>query len=89
MVLEKRWLFSIGNGAEIRPLEKGRKCSVMTYNNKWYHFMLQVHFSRMEYPTFINWTSTFPFKDICGYFQCAPFPRLQTGKVVWVLSFDP
>ena len=28
------------------------------------------------------------FKDICGYFQCAPFPRLQTGKVVWVLSFD-
>ena len=30
-----------------------------------------------------------PFKDICGYFQCAPFPRLQTGKVVWVLSFDP
>ena len=29
------------------------------------------------------------FKDICGYFQCAPFPRLQTGKVVWVLSFDP
>ena len=30
-----------------------------------------------------------PFKDICGYFQCAPFQRLQTGKVVWVLSFDP
>ena len=29
------------------------------------------------------------FKDICGYFQCASFPRLQTGKVVWVLSFDP
>ena len=28
-------------------------------------------------------------KDICGYFQCAPFPRLQTGKVAWVLSFDP
>ena len=28
-------------------------------------------------------------KDICGYFQCAPFPRLQTRKVVWVLSFDP
>ena len=28
-------------------------------------------------------------KDICGYFQCAPFPRLQTGKVVLVLSFDP
>ena len=28
-------------------------------------------------------------KDICGYFQCAPFPRLQTGKVVWVLSFYP
>ena len=28
-------------------------------------------------------------KDICGYFQCAPFPHLQTGKVVWVLSFDP
>ena len=25
MVLGKRWLFSIGNGAEIRPLEKGRK----------------------------------------------------------------
>ena len=22
---EKRWLFSIGNGAEIRPQEKGRK----------------------------------------------------------------
>ena len=28
-------------------------------------------------------------KDICGYSLCAPFPRLQTGKVVWVLSFDP
>ena len=25
MVLGKRWLFSIGNGAEIWPLEKGRK----------------------------------------------------------------
>ena len=24
MVLGKRWLFSIGNGAEIRPLEMGR-----------------------------------------------------------------
>ena len=29
------------------------------------------------------------FKDICGYFPCAPFPRLETGKVVWVPSFDP
>ena len=28
-------------------------------------------------------------KDICGYFQCAPFPPLQKGIVVWVLSFDP
>ena len=27
-------------------------------------------------------------KDICGYFPCASFPRLETGKVVWVLSFD-
>ena len=27
-------------------------------------------------------------KDICGYFPCAPFPRLETDKVVWVLSFD-
>ena len=26
MVLEKRWLFSIGNWAEIRLLEKDRKC---------------------------------------------------------------
>ena len=25
MVLGKKWLFSIGNGAEIRPLEMGRK----------------------------------------------------------------
>ena len=25
MVLGKRWLFSIGNGAEIRPLVMGRK----------------------------------------------------------------
>ena len=25
MVLGKRWLFSIGNGAEIPPLEMGRK----------------------------------------------------------------
>ena len=25
MVLGKRWLFSIGNGAEIWPLEMGRK----------------------------------------------------------------
>ena len=30
MVLEKRWLYSIGNRAEIRPLEKGRKSSEMT-----------------------------------------------------------
>ena len=29
-----------------------------------------------------------PLKDICGYFQYALFPRLETGKVVWVLSFD-
>ena len=28
MVLGKRWLFSIGNGAEIRPLEKGSKSPV-------------------------------------------------------------
>ena len=28
MVLGKRWLFSIGNEAVIRPLEKGRKCPV-------------------------------------------------------------
>ena len=28
------------------------------------------------------------FKDICGYFQCAPFSRLVTGKIVWVQSFD-
>ena len=28
------------------------------------------------------------FKDICGYFQCAPFPRVETGKDVWVLSFE-
>ena len=27
-------------------------------------------------------------KDICGYFPCAPFPRLETGNVVWVQSFD-
>ena len=40
--------------------------------------------SGLAIPVSIN-----PFKDICGYFQCAPFPRLQTGKVVWVLSFDP
>ena len=34
--------------------------------------------------------SKFPrqIKDICGYFQCAPFLRLETGKVVRVLSFD-
>ena len=25
MVLGKRWLFLIGNGAEVRPLEMGRK----------------------------------------------------------------
>ena len=29
MVLGKRWLFSIGNGAEIRPLEMGRKSPVV------------------------------------------------------------
>ena len=28
---EKRWLFLIGNGAEIRPLEKGRKSPVLTH----------------------------------------------------------
>ena len=26
------------------------------------------------------------FKTICSYFQCAPFLRLETSKVVWVLS---
>ena len=31
MVLGKRWLFSIGNGAEIRPLQKGIKCPGITY----------------------------------------------------------
>ena len=29
MVLGKRWLFSFGNGAEIEPLEKGRKSPVI------------------------------------------------------------
>ena len=38
-----------------------------------------------EFPNFINKI----IKDICVYFQCAPFPRLQMGKVDWVLSFDP
>ena len=28
MVLGKKWLFSIGNGAEIRPLEMNRKSPV-------------------------------------------------------------
>ena len=32
MVLGKRWLFLIGNGAEIRPLEMGRKGPVMQAN---------------------------------------------------------
>ena len=34
MVLEKRWLFSIGNGAEIRPLEKGRKRPAIMVSEK-------------------------------------------------------
>ena len=42
-----------------------------------------------EFVTAIKCDACRAFKDICGYFQCAPFPRLQTGKVVWVLSFDP
>ena len=29
MVLGKKWLFSIGNGAEIQPLEKGRKSPIV------------------------------------------------------------
>ena len=33
MVLGKRWLFSIVNGTEIPPLEKGRKSSVMSADN--------------------------------------------------------
>ena len=28
---------------------------------------------------------SFFIKDICGYFQCAPLPCLETGKVVWAL----
>ena len=32
MVLGKRWLFSIGNGAEIRPLEKVGKSPAHVYN---------------------------------------------------------
>ena len=31
MVLGKRWLFSIGNGAEIQPLEIGRKSPVLLH----------------------------------------------------------
>ena len=31
MVLGKKWLVSIGNGAEIRPLEEGRKCPGAIY----------------------------------------------------------
>ena len=34
MVLGKRWLFSIGNVAEIRPIEMGRKSSGT--NRVWY-----------------------------------------------------
>ena len=31
MTMGKRWLFSFGNGAEIQPLEKGRKSPVCFY----------------------------------------------------------
>ena len=34
MVLGKGWLFSIGNGAEIRPIEKGRKSPVCSSLNR-------------------------------------------------------
>ena len=44
---EKRWLFSIGNGAKIRPLEKGRKCPDVRANmvNRYtmYSTMFVVH----------------------------------------------
>ena len=32
---EKRWLFSIGNGAKIRPLEMGRKSPVSQFVNQY------------------------------------------------------
>ena len=32
MVLGKRWLFSIGNGAKIRSLEKDRKSTVKSFD---------------------------------------------------------
>ena len=31
---DKKWLFSIRNGAEIRPLGKGRKCPVCTLHTQ-------------------------------------------------------
>ena len=41
MVLGKGLLFSIGNGAEIRPLEKGRKCPDLVSRpcDKYQHLM--------------------------------------------------
>ena len=47
-------------------------------------FLLMQHIYKYIYPGHAKSL----LKDICGYFQCAPFPRLETGKVVWVLSFD-
>ena len=46
MVLRKRWLFSIGNGAEIRPLEKGRKCPVINQNQ--FTFKRTMHVSLLD-----------------------------------------
>ena len=48
--------------------------------------------NHLGYYAFHSKTLQYPFcacvrnilKDICGYFQCAPFPRLETGKVIWV-----
>ena len=67
--------------------------SVIYIYNNWNHYTSVLQSQGQSYHIrkthFNRQFGIILIKDICGYFQCAPFPRLQTGKVVWVLSFDP
>ena len=57
MVLGKRWLFSIGNGAEIQPLEIGRKSPVLLY---------RIKLSTIFEPKIVNTFLPFSFKYVLG-----------------------
>ena len=59
----------------------------------WFRFDICLHLSMivsffLTFLIYFNCIILLLLKDICGYFPCAPFLRLETGKVVWVMFFD-